>query len=89
MLEDHADLALDCALDAALLFVCAGGDVEFALDVDLACIDRVQPHDASEQRAFAAAARSDDEQPILPPHLEIEALEDLDGTLSRNSCGGR
>src|SRR5277367_3820696 len=83
VLEHHADLALDRAFDAVLAAVLAGGDVELALDVDFAGVDRVQPHDAAEQRALATTAGADDEQPILPAHFEIEALEDLDGALRK------
>src|SRR6266404_5696230 len=81
VLKHHADLPLDRPLDAVLLAPPAGGNIELAVDVDLARIDRVQPHDASEQRALAAAARSDDNEPILTAHLEIEPLEDLDDAL--------
>ena len=81
VLEHHADLALDRPLDAVLLAAAAGGDVKLVLDVDLAGVDRVQPHDASEQGALAAAAGSDDDEPVVAAHFKIETLEDLDGAV--------
>ncbi|VVE44046.1 hypothetical protein PTE30175_04209 [Pandoraea terrae] len=74
MLKHHADLLLQHRVDALAAARVGAGDVWLALEYDLAPLNAFEPHHHAQERAFAAAARANDHEPVVRAHVQAHPV---------------
>src|SRR5262245_636129 len=73
VLEDHADLPLQAAVDPGAPAL--QPDADLAAEADRALVDALEAHDAAQKRALAAAARPQQDQALLRAQGKADVLQ--------------